>query len=279
MKRKIYEQALERFYDWMSSSGLKIAAGLVLLWIGFKVIEKVMRMTNAIFERRNIDVTLASFLDGFMNVCLKIILVLMIMNYVGISTNGLLTLIGSASIAIGLALKESFANFAGGVIILFMRPFNVGDYIEGAGETGVVDKIGIFYTHVSTVDNKQVLIPNGTLANSIVTNYTAQEKRRVDLTFSVGYDQDIRTVKNAIYSVINKEELILQDPEPFVAVSELADSSVNFIARVWTKTDDYWTVHFNLIENVKLKFDEENISIPFPQLDINLNKSNENIIE
>ncbi|WP_294156235.1 mechanosensitive ion channel domain-containing protein [uncultured Clostridium sp.] len=279
MKRKIYEQALERFYDWLSSSGLKIAAGLVLLWIGFKVIEKVMRMTNAIFERRNIDVTLASFLDGFMNVCLKIILVLMIMNYVGISTNGLLTLIGSASIAIGLALKESFANFAGGVIILFMRPFNVGDYIEGAGETGVVDKIGIFYTHVSTVDNKQVLIPNGTLANSIVTNYTAQEKRRVDLTFSVGYDQDIRTVKNAIYSVINKEELILQDPEPFVAVSELADSSVNFIARVWTKTDDYWTVHFNLIENVKLKFDEENISIPFPQLDINLNKSNENIIE
>lgn len=279
MKRKIYEQALERFYDWLSSSGLKIAAGLVLLWIGFKVIEKVMRMTNAIFERRNIDVTLASFLDGFMNVCLKTILVLMIMNYVGISTNGLLTLIGSASIAIGLALKESFANFAGGVIILFMRPFNVGDYIEGAGETGVVDKIGIFYTHVSTVDNKQVLIPNGTLANSIVTNYTAQEKRRVDLTFSVGYDQDIRTVKNAIYSVINKEELILQDPEPFVAVSELADSSVNFIARVWTKTDDYWTVHFNLIENVKLKFDEENISIPFPQLDINLNKSNENIIE
>ena len=195
----------------------------------------------------------------------------MIMNYVGISTSGLVAFIGSAGIAVGLALKESLANFAGGVIILFIRPFNVGDYIEGADETGVVDKIGIFYTHMSTVDNKQVLIPNGTLANGIVTNYTAQEKRRVDLTFSVGYEQDIRTVKNAIYSVIDKEELILHDPEPFVAVSELADSSVNFIVRVWTKTDDYWTVHFNLIENVKLKFDEENINIPFPQLDINLN--------
>lgn len=268
---KIYEQALEQFYNWLSSSGLKIVAGLILLWIGFKVIKKLMKMTNAIFERRNIDVTLASFLDGFMNICLKIILVLMIMNYVGISTSGLVAFIGSAGIAVGLALKESLANFAGGVIILFIRPFNVGDYIEGADETGVVDKIGIFYTHMSTVDNKQVLIPNGTLANGIVTNYTAQEKRRVDLTFSVGYEQDIRTVKNAIYSVIDKEELILHDPEPFVAVSELADSSVNFIVRVWTKTDDYWTVHFNLIENVKLKFDEENINIPFPQLDINLN--------
>lgn len=278
MKMKIYEQALEGLYNWLTSSGLKIAVGLILLWIGFKIIEKVIRTTNAIFERRNIDVTLASFLDGFMNICLKIILVLMIMNYVGISTSGLLAFIGSAGIAVGLALRESFANFAGGVIILFMRPFNVGDYIEGAGETGVVDKIGIFYTHMSTVDNKQILIPNGTLANGIVTNYTAQEKRRVDLTFSVGYEQDIRTVKNAIYSVINKEELILHDPEPFVAVSELADSSVNFIVRVWTKTDDYWTVHFNLIENVKLKFDEENISIPFPQLDINLN-SNDKITE
>lgn len=275
---KIYEQALEKFYEWLSTSGLKIVIGLLLVWIGFKIITRVIKVANKVMERRNVDVTLASFLDGFMNICLKLLLVLMIMNYVGLSTSGIIALLGSAGIAVGLALKESLSNFAGGVIILFIRPFNVGDYIEGAGESGKVDKIGIFYTHMSTVDNKQILVPNGTLANGIVRNYTAQEMRRVDLTFCVGYDQDIRVVKNAIFSVINKEELILNEPEPFVAVSELADSSVNFITRVWTETDNYWKVYYSLLENVKIKFDEENISIPYPQMSIHVNKTQENTI-
>ncbi|BBK77030.1 MULTISPECIES: mechanosensitive ion channel family protein [Clostridium] len=275
---KIYEQALEKFYEWLSTSGLKIVIGLLLVWIGFKIITRVIKAANKVMERRNVDVTLASFLDGFMNICLKLLLVLMIMNYVGLSTSGIIALLGSAGIAVGLALKESLSNFAGGVIILFIRPFNVGDYIEGAGESGKVDKIGIFYTHMSTVDNKQILVPNGTLANGIVRNYTAQEMRRVDLTFCVGYDQDIRVVKNAIFSVINKEELILNEPEPFVAVSELADSSVNFITRVWTETDNYWKVYYSLLENVKIKFDEENISIPYPQMSIHVNKTQENTI-
>lgn len=274
----IYEQALEKFYEWLSTSGLKIVIGLLLVWIGFKIITRVIKAANKVMERRNVDVTLASFLDGFMNICLKLLLVLMIMNYVGLSTSGIIALLGSAGIAVGLALKESLSNFAGGVIILFIRPFNVGDYIEGAGESGKVDKIGIFYTHMSTVDNKQILVPNGTLANGIVRNYTAQEMRRVDLTFCVGYDQDIRVVKNAIFSVINKEELILNEPEPFVAVSELADSSVNFITRVWTETDNYWKVYYSLLENVKIKFDEENISIPYPQMSIHVNKTQENTI-
>ncbi|MDU4659310.1 MAG: mechanosensitive ion channel [Clostridium butyricum] len=275
---KIYEQALEKFYEWLSTSGLKIVIGLLLVWIGFKIITRVIKAANKVMEKRNVDVTLASFLDGFMNICLKLLLVLMIMNYVGLSTSGIIALLGSAGIAVGLALKESLSNFAGGVIILFIRPFNVGDYIEGAGESGKVDKIGIFYTHMSTVDNKQILVPNGTLANGIVRNYTAQEMRRVDLTFCVGYDQDIRVVKNAIFSVINKEDLILNEPEPFVAVSELADSSVNFITRVWTETDNYWKVYYSLLENVKIKFDEENISIPYPQMSIHVNKTQENTI-
>lgn len=275
---KIHEKALELFLNWLSTTGIKIVIGLFLLGIGFKLVEKVMNMVNKVLEKRNVDVTLASFLDGFLKICLRILLVLIIMNYVGLSTSGIITLLGSAGIAVGLALKESLSNFAGGVVILFIRPFNVGDYIESEDESGKVDKIGIFYTHLSTIDNKQILIPNGILANGVVTNYTAQEKRRVDLTFSVGYEQDIRVVKNAIYSVVNQEELILHDPEPFVAVSELADSSINFIVRVWSKTDDYWTVHFNLIEKVKLKFDEENISIPYPQMDVHLNKINDNNI-
>ena len=275
---KIHERALELFLNWLSTTGVKIVIGIFLIWIGFKLVEKVIRMVNNVVEKRNVDVTLASFLDGFLRICLKVLLILIVMNYVGLSTSGIIALLGSAGIAIGLALKESLSNFAGGVVILFIRPFNVGDYIEHENESGKVDKIGIFYTHLSTIDNKQTLIPNGMLANGIVKNYTAQEMRRVDLTFSVGYEQDIRVVKNAIYSVINQEEFILNEPEPFVAVSELADSSINFIVKVWTKTEDYWTVYYNLIEKVKLKFDSENIRIPYPQMDVNLNKIDDNKI-
>lgn len=274
----IYEQALEKFYAWLSERGIKILFGLLILWIGFKLIKKVLNILNSIFERRNVDVTLASFLDGFISICLKILLILIIMNYVGISTNGIIALLGSAGIAVGLALKESLSHFAGGVIILFIRPFNVGDYIEGAGESGKIDKIGIFYTYMSTVDNKQILIPNGNLANGIVTNYTAQEMRRVDHVFSVGYEQDIRKVKNAIFSVINQNELILHDPEPFVALSELGDNSVKFTVKVWTKTDDYWKVYYDIIEKIKIKFDEENISIPYPQMDIHLKENKKNLV-
>ena len=275
---KIYEQALEKFYAWLSERGIKILFGLLILWIGFKLIKKVLNILNSIFERRNVDVTLASFLDGFINICLKILLILIIMNYVGLSTSGIIALLGSAGIAVGLALKESLSHFAGGVIILFIRPFNVGDYIEGAGESGKIDKIGIFYTYMSTVDNKQILIPNGNLANGIVTNYTAQEMRRVDHVFSVGYEQDIRKVKNAIFSVINQNELILHDPEPFVALSELGDNSVKFTVKVWTKTDDYWKVYYDIIEKIKIKFDEENISIPYPQMDIHLKENKKNLV-
>ena len=275
---KIYEHALEKFYAWLSESGIKILFGLLILWIGFKLIKKVLNILNSIFERRNVDVTLASFLDGFINICLKILLILIIMNYVGLSTSGIIALLGSAGIAVGLALKESLSHFAGGVIILFIRPFNVGDYIEGAGESGKIDKIGIFYTYMSTVDNKQIMIPNGSLANGIVTNYTAQEKRRVDHVFSVGYEQDIRKVKDAIFSVINLNELILRDPEPFVAVSELGDNSVKFTVKVWTKNEDYWKVYYDIIEKIKIKFDEENISIPYPQMDVHLKEGNKNLV-
>ena len=276
---KIYEQALEKFYDWLSTSGLRIVFALVFLWLGFKIIEKVVNIVISVLEKRNVDATLSSFLDGFMSVSLKILLIISIMNYVGISTNGIVALIGSAGIAVGLALKESLSNFGGGVIILFMRPFNVGDFIEGANESGIVEKIGIFYTYMNTRDNKQIMIPNGVLANGIVINYTAQEKRRVDHVFSVGYEQDIRVVKNVLKSVINADERILRDPEPFVSVSELGESSVNFIVKVWTKTDDYWNVYYDLIEKVKIRFDEENISIPYPQMDISIKKDNADNIQ
>lgn len=274
----ILEKTLEKILEWASTDGLKIVFGLFILWISFKIIKHIMKGINTFFEKRNVDATLASFLDAFLNICLKVLVILMVMNYVGLSTSGIIALIGSAGLAVGLALQGSLSNFAGGVIILFIRPFNVGDFIEGADETGTIEKIGIFYTHMLTPDNKQILIPNGTLVNGIITNYTSQERRRVDLTFSVAYEEDVRRVKAILYEIINAEELILRDPEPFAAVSEHADSSVNFIIRAWAKTEDYWTVYYGLLEKVKIRFDEENISIPYPQMDIHL-KNNEDKIE
>lgn len=266
----LLENILENVLEWAKTSGIKIVFGLLILWLGFKIIERLLKGLNKFFDKRNIDVTLVSFLDGFIRISLKLFLILIVMNYVGLSTSGVIALIGSAGLAVGLALQGSLANFAGGVIILLIRPFNVGDFIEGAGETGKIEKIGIFYTHMLSVDNKQTLIPNGTLVNGIITNYTSQDMRRVDLTFSVAYEEDVRRVKTILYSIVDNEELILRDPEPFVGVSEHADSSVNFIVKAWTKTDDYWPVYYGLLEKVKIRFDEENISIPYPQMDIYL---------
>ena len=272
----LLEKTLEKFYEWASTSGLRIIFGLIIWWISFKIIKRLMKGLNKFCERRNVDVTLASFLDGFITICLKVLVILMVMNYVGLSTSGIIALIGSAGLAVGLAIQGSLANFAGGVIILFIRPFNVGDFIEGAGETGTIEKIGIFYTNMLTVDNKKILIPNGTLVNGIITNYTSQDRRRVDLTFSVAYEEDVRRVKAILYDIINAEELILRDPEPFAAVSEHADSSVNFVIKAWTKTENYWPVYYGLLEKVKIRFDEENINIPYPQMDIHLKNSENN---
>ena len=267
---KLYENVLQKFLHWIQTKGIKIVLGLLFLWIGFKIIRIVVKSTNRFFEKRNIDITLASFLENFLNISLKLLLILIIMNYVGLATSSIVAVIGSAGIAIGLALQGSLSNFAGGVIILFLRPFNVGDYIEGAGQTGTIETIGMFYTHMLTTDNKRTLIPNGTLVNGIIINYTAQKMRRVDLTFGVGYESDIRHVKAILYEIVNKEKLILKDPEPFVGVSEHADSSVNFIVKAWTKTEDYWTVYYDLLEKVKIRFDDENINIPYPQMDVHL---------
>lgn len=264
------EQIIISLQNWIFSSGIKIVIGLLVLLLGWKLIKRIINIFNAILERRNIDPTIGSFLDGLINISLKIFLILVVMDYIGLKTSGLVALIGSAGLAVGLALQGSLSNFAGGVIILLIRPFNVGDLIDGGEHTGTVEKIGIFYTHLVSFDNKQILIPNGELANKSIVNYTSKDTRRVDLNFTVGYEQEISKVKSALFSVINTEELILKEPEPFVAVSKHGDSAITFVVRVWTKTEDYWTVHFNLLERVKTKFDEEEISIPYNQMDIHI---------
>lgn len=265
-----FDKFLQGLLDWAKTSGIKLIIGLLVLWIGWKLVKKLEKVIRMIFEKRNIDITLGRFLETLVGVILKFLLVVMVMGYVGLDTSGFAALIASGGLAIGLSLQGGLSNFAGGVIILFIRPFNVGDFIEGAGHTGVVEKIGMFYTSIVTVDNKEVLIPNGALANASLINYTSKPTRRVDLNFTVGYEENILKVKKVINEVIAKETLILNEPAPFVSVDSHGDSAVSFVVRVWVKTEDYWTVHFNLLEQVKIRFDEENINIPYPQMDVHI---------
>ncbi|WP_423739258.1 mechanosensitive ion channel family protein [Clostridium saudiense] len=264
------EKFLGKIVNWATTDGIKLIIGIFLLWIGWKLAKKIVNILNKALERRNVDVTIRSFLDTFLEVILKGLVVLVVLEYVGIKITGVAALVASAGVAIGLALQGSLSNFAGGLVILLIRPFNVGDYVEGAGHNGVIEKIGMFYTHMVSVDNKLILVPNGTLANGSIVNYSAKELRRVDLTFGVGYEQDILKVKRVLSNIVEAHDLILKTPEPFIALSNHGDSAINFVVRVWVNNSDYWKVHFDLLESVKVAFDNEDISIPYPQMDLHI---------
>ncbi|WP_299995038.1 mechanosensitive ion channel domain-containing protein [uncultured Clostridium sp.] len=266
------EQFINRLIEWLTTEGIKLVIGLFLLWAGWKIAKKIVNIMSKTLEKKNVDITIRTFLDTFVEVVLKGIVVYIFLEQVGIKTTGIAALLASAGVAIGLALQGSLSNFAGGVIILLIRPFNVGDYIEGSGHSGTIEKIGMFYTHMTTVDNKLILIPNGNLANGSIVNYSAKELRRVDLTFGVGYEQDVLKVKRVLSNIIDAHDLILKTPEPFIALSAHGDSAVNFVVRVWVNNGNYWKVHFDLLESVKVKFDEEEISIPYPQMDLHIKK-------
>ena len=259
----------EKVIDTITTNSMKLIIGLLVLLIGFKVIKKIVNNFVLFLEKREIDITLIRFLESLIGTGLKVLLALTILvGYWGIELTGLTAILTSAGVAIGLALQGSLSNFAGGFIILLIRPFKVGDYIETGIYDGTVEQIGLFYTQLTTIDNKLILIPNGTLSNGSLINYSAKENRRVDMTFSVGYENDVTKVKNVLIDIINKNKLILDDPEKFVGISAHGPSSVDFMIKVWCKTEDYWSIHFDLLEQVKIRFDEENISIPYPQMDV-----------
>ena len=242
------EKFLEKMVNWAVTDGIKLIIGLLILWIGWKLAKKIVNILNKALEKRNIDPTVCSFLDTFIEVILKGIVLYVFLDYVGIKTTGIAAMLASAGVAIGLALQGSLSNFAGGLVILLIRPFNVGDYVEGAGHNGTIEKIGMFYTHMVSVDNKLILVPNGTL----------------------GYEQDILKVKRVLSNIVEAHDLILKTPEPFIALSNHGDSAINFVVRAWVNNSDYWKVHFDLLESVKLAFDNEDISIPYPQMDLHI---------
>ena len=264
------EKIANRLLDWAMSNGVKILIGLIILGVGWKVIKKLMKIFNSFSSRKEIDSTLHSFLGAFLELALKALLIICVLGYVGFEITGLAALLASAGFALGLALQGSLSNFAGGVIILVMRPFQIGDYIESSSYSGTVEKIELFYTHLLTLDNKGIMIPNGALSNSTIVNYSYKDTRRVDLVFGVGYEEDILHVKRVLSDIIDNYDLILKNPKPFINICEHGDSSVNIAVRVWTKTSDYWNVYFYLIEQAKIKFDEENINIPYPQMDLHI---------
>lgn len=263
---------IEIFLNWLTVNGLKFIFALVILIVVFKIINVFSKKIEKRLIKQNIDKTLSITANNALRIALKIIVILVLCSYVGIETTGLGTIVASISLGIGLAVQGSLANFAGGVVILVMRPFKLGDYITAQGSSGTVEEIKLFYTYITTPDNKVIMIPNGTLANGNIINYSMKKTRRIEQTYSISYSEDFEKAKKVIMSVIATMPEILPEPAPFVRMSEHASSTINIVVRVWVNSADYWTVHYNMLEGVKREFDSHNIEIPFNQLDVHLDK-------
>ncbi|RLC57665.1 MAG: mechanosensitive ion channel family protein [Candidatus Cloacimonadota bacterium] len=266
------EQLLDKLIEWGATFGIKIIAAVAILIIGRMVAKVLQKLIVKVMDKKNVDKTISSFASSMVFSALYIFVILAALSQIGIQTTSFMTIIGAAGLAIGLALQGSLSNFAAGFLIILFRPFKLGDYVEAGGVSGSISKISIFTTDINTVDNKKIIVPNAQIMNGTITNYTAEKTRRVDLTFGVGYEADISKVKDILNKIIKEHKLILKDPEPFVRLGNLGDSSIDFTVRVWSKTEDYWTVHFDLIESAKEEFDKANISIPYPQMDVHMIK-------
>jgi small conductance mechanosensitive channel len=252
--------------------GPRLVLAIVVLIVGIWIINRFVSVMSKSMETRSFDPTLGRFLTSLMSIMFKALLLISVASMVGIETTSFIAVLGAAGLAIGLALQGSLANFAGGVLVLIFKPYKVGDFLDAAGVTGVVSEIQIFNTVLKTPDNKVVIVPNGAISNGIITNFSKEATRRVDLGFGIGYGDDIAKARSVIEALIAADERILSDPPSLVVVSELADSSVNFTVRVWVNAPDYWGVFFAMTENVKLAFDREGISIPFPQQDVHVHQ-------
>lgn len=264
------EHYIQLLTDMAITYGASLLSAIVVLLMGLWVIKRILKVVEMGMSKKNVEITLRSFLISFIGMILKAILVVIFASMVGIETASLIALLGAAGLAVGLALQGSLANFAGGILILFFKPFKVEDVIEVQGYVGRVMDIQIFNTILVTLDNQRVIIPNGILSNGCVKNLFAEETRRVDLTFGISYDDDLLKAKAIIQSVIDANNLILKDPSADVFISEHADSSIKILVRPWTKSENYWPVYFGMMEEVKLAFDRENITIPYPQRDVHL---------
>ncbi len=248
--------------------GLKILFAIAIFVIGKWIAKWLTNVSKKLMEKANVDKTLTSFIGSLVYVLLMVFVILAALSKLGINTTSFIAVLGAAGLAVGLALQGTLANIGAAVLIIIFKPFKVGDFVEAGGALGTVEEINMFSTIFKTGDNKVVIVPNSAVIGGKITNYSAKETRRVDWVFGIGYEDDLKLAKNILEDIIDKDERVLKEPASLVAVSELADSSVNFTVRAWVKSADYWGVYFDIMEKVKLTFDEKGISIPYPQLDV-----------
>jgi small conductance mechanosensitive channel len=264
------DEILGKIYQLLTIYGLKVLAALAIFIVGRWVAKGVRKVVDRLMTRSNVDPTLVSFTGNLAYIGLLAFIVIAALGQLGIQTTSFIAILGAAGLAIGLALQGSLSNFAAGFLLIIFRPFKVGDLIEGAGVFGVVEVIQIFTTQLKTADNKTVIVPNAKLTDDNIVNWTAKGTRRVDMVFGIGYGDDIDKARALMADIVAADDRILKNPEPQIAVSELADSSVNFVVRPWVKVNDYWGVYFDLTEKIKKAFDTNGVSIPFPQRDVHV---------
>lgn len=249
---------------------IKVVIAIIVFYIGKKIIQRLMRLLNNLFERSKVEPSVSKFLVSLLKTAAYVLLLIAILDSVGVKATSLAALVGSAGLTLGLALQGSLSNFSGGVLILLLKPFRIGDYIIANGYEGTVDTIDIFYTKLLTIDNRMVVLPNGELSNSNITNVTNETIRRLDLTVSIEYSQDIQEVKEILVGIAKSEEMVLENYDINVFVDNFDPSSIRMGMRVWCKTEDYWILRWDMLEKIKTSFDEKGIVIPFDQLDVNL---------
>jgi small conductance mechanosensitive channel len=249
---------------------INVALAIAIFVVGRVLIRVLLGVLVKFFNRAGLDEILVNFIASITRAILLLVIVIASLNQLGVDTTSLIALIGAAGLAVGLALQNSLQNFAAGVMLIVFRPFKSGDFVEVAGTAGVVEMIGIFSSTLRTGDNREMIIPNGAIYGGTITNYSARDTRRVDMVFSVGYDDDLKKAKDLLNQIISADDRVLADPAPVIAVSELADSSVNFVVRPWVNAADYSAVLWDTTEKVKLAFDANGLSIPYPQMDVHL---------
>jgi len=258
---------------WLQENLLSLALAITLFVAGRWIANLLTKVIHSVLMRAKVDNILVDFLSGLAKAAMVLFVIVAALTQLGVDTTSLIALIGAAGIAVGLALKDSLQNFASGVMLILFRPFKAGDFIDAGGVMGIVERITVFSTTLRTGDNKEVIVPNGSIYGGTITNYSARETRRVDMIFGIGYDADLLKAKSVLRAIVDNDERILKEPEVLIAIAELADSSVNIIVRPWVKSGDYWPVFWDMQEKVKLTFDQQGISIPFPQMDVHLNQA------
>jgi len=264
----------EQMIDLLRNYGLPLVWSIIIFIVGRIVAKMLTNLVSRMMIKSGVDETLVKFTRSLTYIALMAFVILAALDKLGVETTSFAAIIAAAGLAIGLSLQGTLGNLASGVMLIIFRPFKVGDFVEAGGVSGVVEEIQIFSTKMKSGDNKEIIVPNGQIIGSTITNYSAKETRRIDLVIGVGYDDDLKKVRAVLEEILGKDERVLPEPEPTIGLLELGDSSVNFAVRPWVKTGDYWPTLFALQEEIKLRFDQEGISIPYPQRDLHIINEN-----